>query len=212
MKTVIPYMYRDASNYQQVETFVLDGAITNAQKKRLAAALDDSIGAGGGFIPEQIGVTHLGNNSDWKFPSEDDHCWHELDIDSIEVVPDDDEEGGRVRVDFPTVEAFIATMEEARKSGWDVGQYGILVSDEDDEWERTCDICERVVASSGDLIDGQCENCNQETIDRHAMPDDGVEPVPPNAPPPAGPQGRVAAGSPDGGQFTSQFRSAPKGL
>jgi len=121
--TGIHYMYRDASNYKQGRTVWLTGLITDEQKEALKRSLNDS----GYFIPEQIGLPHLGKDSEavgWeRFPTEDDHCWHELDVDEIEST-----EHHPARIELPTegtVEEFVAKFTAIGPDGWDDATYGI---------------------------------------------------------------------------------------
>lgn len=74
MNTAIDYMYRDASNYKLHHRRVFPGEITAAERDAIGAYLDDDVC----FIPVQLGWEHLGDDSGWNFPSEDDHPWHEL--------------------------------------------------------------------------------------------------------------------------------------
>jgi hypothetical protein len=74
MNTLLEYLYRDASNYKQHGSVVLQGAIS---LKDIRPLLID----GEYFIPSQAGLPDL----QYKFkaqgfecPSEDDHTWHEI--------------------------------------------------------------------------------------------------------------------------------------
>jgi len=114
--TVVQYMYRDASNYKQIHEEKLSGAITDEQR----AVVQQSLYAGETFIPEQIGWPHAGRDSEWNFPTHDDHCWHELDTATdISVV----ELGGPAPEQ--TVEDWVAKMTAAHAAGWDDITYAI---------------------------------------------------------------------------------------
>lgn len=107
--THIPYMYRDAANYKVCRTLVLRGSITAEQVEQLRATLHD----GDHFIPTQIGMPHLGTESGWaSFPCEDDHIWHELELDAVE------EGSGREDEAWFSVEEFITMMTTAAQR-WD---------------------------------------------------------------------------------------------
>lgn len=227
VKTVIPYMYRDSANYKQFSELVLDGAITPAQKARLAATLEQD----GTFIAAQVGLDHLGSQSLWSsWPSEDDHCWHELNVDSIDVHPNGYEGYGK---GFTDVESFVAKMEAEKAAGWDEEAHAIEPSDDGNEFEcsecgdyvddvteglcQTCAdeyLCPRCGERNddGDGYDGYCGNCADQAEEAgewdHHDAHDWQQPTAVGS---DGPQGRVAAGNPAGGQFTSHHRTAPNG-
>lgn len=113
--TVVPYMYRDADNYKVHGEIHLLGEITDEQR----AALRDALHEGEFFIPEQLWMRHLGRDMDWVFPTDSDHCFHELDPDEItssEVLdpPLPDE----------TVDSWVNRFIKASTDGWDAGRYG----------------------------------------------------------------------------------------
>lgn len=73
--TIIEYMYRDASNYKQYHSVVIEGELTWAE-------IEPYLDKGEYFIPGQVGLPEL----QWRFPSfpsEDDHVWHELHEEGI---------------------------------------------------------------------------------------------------------------------------------
>lgn len=109
----ITYTYRDASNYKQHQTVRLSGTLTPDQIERVRATLD----VDDRFIPGQIGIPfyHLGTGMD-AFPGEDDHPWHELDLDGIEEV-------GDIYAAHMDAEKFVAAFESAASAGWDDGYY-----------------------------------------------------------------------------------------
>ena len=77
MNTAVDYLYRDASNYQMPQHEVIKGLITEDQITRILTCLYD----GEYFIPSQVGL------SEKRFadtPTDDDHCWFELDYDSFQ--------------------------------------------------------------------------------------------------------------------------------
>lgn len=73
MNTKVSYMYRDASNYKEGHSEIFTGEITPEQEQLIRDNLYD----GDGFIPQQVGLEALQIRM-MSFPSEDDHCWHEL--------------------------------------------------------------------------------------------------------------------------------------
>lgn len=70
MNTLIQYLYRDASNYKQVNECVIEGEITEEQKKIILNSLYD----GELFVPNVVGMPEE------RFGSltEDDHAFFEL--------------------------------------------------------------------------------------------------------------------------------------
>jgi len=86
-------MYRDGSNYKELEVVVVEGLVTREQ---LLECLDQEDSGGDSFIPSQIGLSDLQPRM-IAFPSEDDHVWHEL----LEVEPTKDN---------PTVELTAAQL------------------------------------------------------------------------------------------------------
>lgn len=117
--TIIPVQYRDAANYKTRARIVLDGAITGSQIEAVRAALDE----GEYYVPGQLGMDHLGTGAWSSFPCEDDHGWHEMELDGIEVAPaecqarwafGDVADTGAV----VTVEQFVSRIVEAAAAGW----------------------------------------------------------------------------------------------
>lgn len=87
MNTQIEYMYRDGSNYKQWDIIVLEGEITDNEKNQIKNALDTEQY----FIPSQVGLKDLQErmgDCGTGYPTEDDHVWHELDIEDISLVND----------------------------------------------------------------------------------------------------------------------------
>lgn len=114
--TVVPVMYRDAANYKRCARIILDGAITGSQIDEVRQGLDE----GEFFVPEQLGMEHLGWSSGWSsYPCEDDHGWHEMNLSGIEVVPGHAGafiEG--VGTDVATVTQFLARIAAVAAAGW----------------------------------------------------------------------------------------------
>jgi len=84
MNTKIEYMYRDGSNYKEHEEVILQGKITNAEKKMIMDNLDGKEF----FIPSQVGLDDLQSRM-INFPNEDDHVWHELNESDITLTQDE---------------------------------------------------------------------------------------------------------------------------
>jgi hypothetical protein len=122
--TRVNYLYRDADNYKQFGSALLDGTISDEQKCIVAAALDDGDGH---FIPEQISWPHPGREmSSW--PSVSDHCWAEIDIDDPETFEVIDLPASRTgETVVGTVDGWVRTMLEAKAIGWNDARYGVTV-------------------------------------------------------------------------------------
>lgn len=110
--TLLPVSYADASNHKQHATYVAEGAITDTQRQAIAGCVDGD----GFFIPTQVGQSHLGQTM-VQFPGEDDHVWHTMDCDGIEIVdvlPAHD----RLVMVGP-VDEFVNLMVTEHATGWD---------------------------------------------------------------------------------------------
>lgn len=124
MFTRIHYRYSDAGNYKFWASVILDGEITAEDREIVARTLDSSIGDGHGFIPQQLGWPHPAEQRE-DFPSSDDHCWAELDIDADETfeVTDVPWHGEVVR-DY--VSGWVGNMQRiAGNGGWDTNRWDI---------------------------------------------------------------------------------------
>jgi hypothetical protein len=111
--TRVPYTYRDASNYRSETTVELVGRITYGHVARLAQAMDPE-----GFLPEQLGLPHAAAEDPTmvNFPSIDnDHPWHEIAWDDIEVVTVTGPEQPQWHWE---VETFVSNMEAQSRAGW----------------------------------------------------------------------------------------------
>jgi hypothetical protein len=74
MNTLLEYLYRDASNYKQHGSVVMQGALS---LKDICHLLID----GEYFIPSQAGLPdlqHKFRDQGFEYPNEDDHTWHEI--------------------------------------------------------------------------------------------------------------------------------------
>lgn len=107
MNSVFGYLYRDGSNYKAWGEVVFAGAPSDELRTRIVEALSDHEF----FIAEQIRVPECFFDSWPRY--EDDHCWHEFNsLEADDRQPDD--EFGR------TIEQFVADIERASASGWNV--------------------------------------------------------------------------------------------
>ena len=77
MNTEIEYLYRDAGNYKSYQTIVVKGEITDEQRKRIAASLEDGLY----FCPRQIGLPEKRNGKLCDL----DHGYFELETDSFSL-------------------------------------------------------------------------------------------------------------------------------
>ena len=107
MSTRINYLYRDASNYKQAGAIVIAGEVSEAQRDTIAATLDGEEF----FIPEQVGFPNPRNLFDE--PSDDDHCWCELDV------ANDFEQVDAPATDSRTADEIVAAIVAAAFEGWD---------------------------------------------------------------------------------------------
>lgn len=80
--TLIPVLYRDAANWKVQGVLHLSGAIAADQVAALRLCLSDGLY----FVPHMLGFEHLGDGQWSSFPCEDDHDWHEMYLDEIEVI------------------------------------------------------------------------------------------------------------------------------
>lgn len=74
MNTSLEYLYRDASNYKQYGSVVLEGALS-------VEAIRHLLIDGEYFIPSQTGLPDLQQKfgaQGFAYPTEDDHAWHEV--------------------------------------------------------------------------------------------------------------------------------------
>lgn len=74
MNTLLEYLYRDASNFKQRGSVVVEGAIAVKDIRHLL--IDGEY-----FVPSQVGLPdlqHKFREQGFDFPAEDDHTWHEI--------------------------------------------------------------------------------------------------------------------------------------
>lgn len=117
LSTIIPTLYRDGTNCKASGQIRLTGPITPTQ----IAALRDALDEGLYYAPADIGHTHLGSH-EWPhgFPRDGvDHCWHEMDIDNIDIVATEDlaESGDHIQ-HGGTPAQFITAVTAAAERGW----------------------------------------------------------------------------------------------
>ncbi len=78
--TQISYLYRDASNYKQFESVILEGELSENDIGIIIKKLVDGVL----FIPEQVGLESLQQKFDDL--NDDDHIYHELHREGIGLV------------------------------------------------------------------------------------------------------------------------------
>lgn len=74
MNTLLEYLYRDASNYKQYGSVVLQAALSLKDIRHLLIH-------GEYFVPSQVGLPdlqHKFREQGFDYPTEDDHTWHEI--------------------------------------------------------------------------------------------------------------------------------------
>lgn len=74
MNTLLEYLYRDASNYKQHGSVVMEGSLALKEVRHLLVD-------GEYFIPSQAGLPDLQQKfraQGFEYPTEDDHTWHEI--------------------------------------------------------------------------------------------------------------------------------------
>lgn len=117
LSTVIPTLYRDGTNCKVSGQIRLRGPITPTQIAALRAALDEGLY----YAPADLGLTHLGRR-EWPngFPRDEvDHCWHEMDIDNIDIVATEDLDESGEHIDHAgTPTEFVTAVRAAAESGW----------------------------------------------------------------------------------------------
>lgn len=109
--TVVPYMYRDRDNYKAHHEIVLEGTITEEQKQ----AVDNSLSGGELFCPKRVNWPHAANQDahwTWGLDPDEDHWWHELDIDDIYSADLDKSDG-------QSVDEWVAAMVREGHNGWE---------------------------------------------------------------------------------------------
>ncbi|KMO82397.1 hypothetical protein [Mycolicibacterium chlorophenolicum] len=116
--TVIPTMYRDASNWKVHGEIHLQGELAEADIQAARAALSDGLY----YVPGQIGLTHYGSGEYSSYPTEDDHGWQEMCLDEIKVI-DADQVSRRLSVaagpeDGGTAADLVARLTAAARAGW----------------------------------------------------------------------------------------------
>lgn len=84
MISQIPYLYRDAANYQQHDAIYLDRVLTPDELALIESKLD----SGQYFIPgnlSKVRVEELQSRMT-SYPSSDDHVYHEMELEDLEVL------------------------------------------------------------------------------------------------------------------------------
>lgn len=129
--TVVPILYVDGANYKASGSFQFAGRITDEQLARARATLDGP--DGNQIVLEQLVGIHLGAEMA-SFPDRDDHPWHDVLLDEIEVNGMSREPIFR----YPDAEAFVAALEAIGKDGWDPIAFATDYDDEDFDLDEDC--------------------------------------------------------------------------
>lgn len=80
MNTKIYYLYRDASNYKILNEVVVEGTLTDEQKKTILSCLED----GEYFIPRFVGLPEKTFvDIGFRYDEQDDHPYFELTAEDI---------------------------------------------------------------------------------------------------------------------------------
>lgn len=114
MFTVIPYLYRDASNYKAFKVIALDDVLSADD----IAAIKSKLSDGEFFIPADLAGLKLPELQDTleDFPSEDDHVWHTLQLEQLEEAAEAPEDAEVV-----SKTAFMAAFVKIKHpNDWDV--------------------------------------------------------------------------------------------
>lgn len=101
--------YRDASNYRQDETVIVDGPPDPGIIRRIIAACDDQGEAF--FIPFDVGLPIAPQLAFTGYLNDDDHCWCTLDPNGFTATTED----ATVDTDLVTL---AARFEQAAAAGW----------------------------------------------------------------------------------------------
>lgn len=109
MNTKISYMYRDADNYKQHEEVIIEGTISDEDKKFILNKRDD----GSYFIPSQVGLDDLQEKM-YSPIGYSDHVWHELHEEDIILTEDDPTPNHG----FDNINDLVQKFKELKK--WDV--------------------------------------------------------------------------------------------
>lgn len=112
--TTVPVMYRDADNYKWRGHIELMGALSSADRKAILDTLED----GTDFIPTEVGLLHVGQQKNEDgFGTDADHVFNTLLLDEAE-----EEQVSDFPSELPTVEQFIAALQQASAHGWNTAQ------------------------------------------------------------------------------------------
>ncbi|SLH40576.1 hypothetical protein [Mycobacteroides abscessus] len=117
LHTTIPVMYRDGANYKAHGTIQLQGAITPTQIAAIRALLDEGVY----YAPRALGMPHLGEREWGSLRYDDDHEWHEMFLDDLELsAGDTPARWGHSHV-AGKVSEFVENLTQAASLGWKVG-------------------------------------------------------------------------------------------
>jgi hypothetical protein len=113
MFTTLPYQYRDGANFKESSAIVLNGVLTASDIAAITATLE----SGEKFIPYdlQLDIAELQDRLP-SFPDEDDHVFHELLLEELDVSDTVPEGTSTIDVD-DFLKAFAAVRS---RRGWDI--------------------------------------------------------------------------------------------
>lgn len=118
MFTTLTYLYRDASNYKQHGQIQLDGILSPEELQMIRSRLSEGDRFIPGDLPAEFGIEELQSKLP-SYPSEeDDHVWHELQL-------DDQQRADTANPDLPVIskDAFVAFFRTLEGGGnWRIAE------------------------------------------------------------------------------------------
>lgn len=142
--TLIPALYTDRNQYRTWGQLIAPGTLSGDQADRLRSHLHRGIG----FVPEQVGMRHLG----WLVPNfvtfpnpVDDHAWHDLMVEhTLTLSCDDPQVATGTR--FASVEVLLEVFATAAADGWSPASFDPCVEVSRDRSRDFCDVSDLLVA------------------------------------------------------------------
>ena len=110
MNTEVSYLYRDAHNYKNQTSVVVEGEV---QFSDIVPYLSEDKY----FIPVQVGLEGLNG-----YDAETDHPWHEIDPDDFELTR------AKPTIDLTAAE-LVANFKKAHQDGWDEDYFNSMLAD-----------------------------------------------------------------------------------
>lgn len=128
--TIIPVLYQDQGEHSWMggtfrawSQIVAVGVLTEDLTQRLTRTLSSTTQRG--FIPEQVGLRHLGwtEPTFTTFPNKlNDHPWHELLLEQVLTVTDDNPLAA-IGMHFDSVQDLVIAFEDAAQQGWSANSF-----------------------------------------------------------------------------------------